>query len=230
MLLVERLWGKYSFNGTGKLANYISKSYRDFHLTTEILEKVKKDDYLETQEVNAINGAVSKVIEFSEVRTIIDNSPPDNKKSGDLHPPFLGYYISVNRNWKPTLGNNWDEIQTMLGRSLRKRKPNFSGFKTYALLKGFVKNYLNDGIYEVSTVKLVSDANNELGHNSEVRVWFNHFNDLIGSGTVYNTRSNKYGEMTILPEVIPLVKHVLKEFEQENGAELNNLRNGKTPF
>ena len=53
-------------------------------------------------------------------------------------------------------------------------------------------------LFPVETVKLVSEANNQLNQNPDVRVWYNHFNDLIGAGIVYNTRSNKYGEMTVL--------------------------------
>lgn len=230
LLLVERLWGKYGSNGTKELAKYIADAYPKFHLSDKVREKVSSDEYLNMQDVKEINKAVSKVILFQEVGTILDRSPPESKKNGDLFPPFKGYYITVNRKWEITLGNDWDEPKRALERSLRKRKPNLSGLKTYALLKSFVKNYSVESIYEVPTVKLVADSNVELNHNPEVRVWYNHFNDLIGSGIVYNTRSNKYGEMTILPEAMPLVKVILKEFEQENAGEIDNVKTGNTPF
>lgn len=229
-LLIERLWGKYGFNGVKNLVRYIENTYPKFRLNENIKEKVRTDAYLETQDVKEINKAVSEVILFEEVRTIIDHSPPETRKNGDLFPPFKGYYVTVNREWETTLGNNWDEIKTTLERSLKKKKPNFSGIKIYALLKAFVKNFSDEGIYEVPTVKLVSDANNQLNQNPEIRVWYNHFNDLLSAGIVYNTRSNKYGEMTVLPEVIPLVKFILNEFEQENAREIDNVKNGKVPF
>ena len=229
-LLVERLWGRYGFNGINRLAVYIEKVYPNFQLGGNIKEKLRNDQYLEIQDVKEINKAVSEVISFREVQTIMDRSQPESRKHGDLFPPFKGYYITVNRRWDVALGNNWDEIKTALERSLRKKKPNFSGFKTYAILKAFVKNYSDEGVYEVDTVKLVAEANNQLNQNPDVRVWYNHFNDLIGAGIVYNSRSNKYGEMTILPEVIPLVRFILNEFEHENAREIDDIKNEKQPF
>ena len=226
----ERLWGKYGFNGINRLAMYIEKVFPNFRLGENIKEKIRTDKYLEIQDVKEINKAVSEVISFREVQTIIDCSPPESRKHGDLFPPFKGYYITVNRRWEVALGNNWNEIKTALERSLKKKKPNFSGFKTYAILKAFVKNYSDEGVYEVETVKLVSEANDQLNQNPDVRVWYNHFNDLIGAGIVYNSRSNKYGEMTILPEVIPLVRLILNEFEHENAREIDDIKNEKQPF
>lgn len=230
-MMIERLYGKYGFDGIKNLVKYMQDAYPKFPLNEKIKEKVWADEYLDMQDVKEINEAVSKVILFPEVQTILDRSPPGSKRNGgDLFVPFKGYYITVNRKWKITLGNNWDEIKTTLERSLKKNKPNFSGIKTYAILKAFVKNYTDEGVYEVSTVKLVADANNQLNQNPEVRVWYNNFNDLLSAGIVFNTRSNKYGEMTLLPEVMPIVKLILKEYEQGNVKEIDNVKNGKPPF
>jgi len=93
-----------------------------------------------------------------------------------------------------------------------------------------MRNYENNGDYEVSTIKLVSEADSELNQNPEVRVWYNNFNDSIGAGIVYNTRSHKHGEMTILPETIPIIKLILNEYDHNNSRELGDVKNGKLPF
>ena len=214
---IERIWGRYSFTGITELAKYMKKSYPEFSISDNTLQKIDNGDYLDSKSINEIISAAVDVINSTEdMITILKEAPPENMKNGyELYLPFKGYYITVYRNWNAKIGNDWDDIGRLILMALQKEKPNFAGIKSYALFRAFVKYYEIEGEYRISTVKLIANANNELNQDPNIRVWYNNLNDLIGSGIVYNTRSNKYGEMTILPETIPLVKYILQAFENK---------------
>lgn len=231
-ILIKRVWNIYSFTGFNDFIECVKNTYPGFIITPDINSKLKDNNSLNAPEVEKlIKSAANAIPSFEAFKTIINNAPPWAKKEGyDFNLPFRGYYIDIDTKWNIKLENKWQELYTELNKSLNKKKPNFTGIKTYAVLKALFSNYINDGTYRISTIKLVTEANSMLNQNQEIRVWYNNFNDLIGAGILYNTRSNKYGEMTILPETMPLIKLILKEYEQSNVRELNEVKNGMLPY
>ncbi|AGO60010.1 hypothetical protein FACI_IFERC00001G0030 [Ferroplasma acidarmanus Fer1] len=231
-LVIRRLWNIYSFTGFNDFAEYVKNTYPGFIITPDINSKLKDNNNLNMLEAEKlIKSAAYAIPSFEDFKTIINNAPPRAKEEGqDFDLPFTGYYINIDAKWNIKLESKWQELYTELNKSLNKKKPNFTGIKTYAVLKALFSNYTNDGTYEISTIKLVTEANSMLNQNQEIRVWYNNFNDLIGAGILYNTRSNKYGQMTILPETMPLIKLILNEYEQSNVRELNEVKNGRLPY
>ena len=226
VLFVMRIYRAYFYGELSELLDYLK-----IDVPGDKRDKFNENSYLGISDRKYIAELIASKIEFNEVPKMIEESPPNVKKNGyELSMPFLGYYVTVDKRWNVKMWNKWDELESFLSRALRKSKPKYYGFKTYAILKSFLNEYDKTGEYEVSPINLISNAHNILDQNQWVRPWFNHFGDAMGAGIVFNTRSVKRGEMTILPEVIPLIRHVLAEFERENVGALDNIKRGKPPF
>lgn len=95
-LLIERLYGNYSYNGFVKLVSYIAKDYFNANIDNRILNIINENKYLEHVDVLIMNEKISAIIDFEDVQKIIDNAPPDTKINGyNFDKPFYGYYLHL---------------------------------------------------------------------------------------------------------------------------------------
>ena len=54
---IERVWGKYSFTGITELAKYMKKSYPEFSISDNTVQKIDIGDYLDSKYINEITSA-----------------------------------------------------------------------------------------------------------------------------------------------------------------------------
>ena len=133
---IERIWGRYSFTGIIELAKYMKKSYPEFSISDNTVQKIDNGYYLDSKYINEIiSAAVNVINSIEDLIKILKEAPPENMENGyELYFPFKGYYITVYRNWNAKIGNDWDDIGRLILMALQKEKPNFAGIKSYALL------------------------------------------------------------------------------------------------